>query len=274
MKTAAPHVLAVILVISVSAVLAGAGGWPFDAKEAASRQEKAAKELQVPRELTLDLDKNVTMRLVLIPAGRFVTEPQAEGAKPKDVTIAKSFYMAVHETTQEQYKTVMDKNPSLFEGKTRPVEQVSWDEATEFCRKLSAVTKKAARLPTQAEWEWACRAGTATPFHVGDVLRFDQANFDESLSNGDPAAYRKQTVPVGSFKSNAWGLFDMHGNVAEWTADSYELNGKMFKIIKGGCWASPSRMCRSGYRNWLAPDYKAENVGFRVVVDVVEQDRR
>lgn len=260
----AAHILGAILFLG----LAAPGDWAFDAKDANNRQEKAARDLSVPKEITLDLDKGVTMKLVLIPTGRFLTEVQAEGEKPKEVTITKPFYLAAYETKQEQYKALMGKNPSFFDGKARPVEQVSWDDATEFCEKLSGLTKKTVRLPTQVEWEWSCRAGTASPFHVGDVLRFDQANFDGSLSTGDPAAYRKQTLPVGSFKPNAWGLFDLHGNVAEWTVDSHDLDGKQFRIIKGGCWASPARMCTSGYFNWLAPDYKAENVGFRVVVEV------
>jgi len=175
---------------------------------------------QPGKELTLDLGNKVTMKLVLIPAGKFMMgSPKEEKDRfdnegpQREVTLTKPFYMGVYEVTQAQYEAVMGANPSRYKGPTNPVESVSWDEAAEFSKKLSEKAGRAVRLPTEAEWEYACRAGTQTAFSFGD----------DPLALGDYAWHGRNsgdtTHPVGQKKPNAWGLFDMLGNVQEWCAD-------------------------------------------------------
>jgi formylglycine-generating enzyme required for sulfatase activity len=255
-------------------------------------------------EITLDLGNNVTMRLVLIPAGKFTMgSPDSEPGRYPDegpqheVTISRPFYMGVHEVTQEQYQQVMGANPSFFKGQpANPVEMVFWDDAMEFCQKLSEKTGKKVALPTEAQWEYACRAGTTTAFHTGDELKPTQANADFSAS-GPPGVLAKAMawvrkflrikakavdvgmVPVGSFPPNGFGLYDMHGNVWEWCSgwydDSYASAKNIdptgpasgtLRVLRGGCWGSIPRICRSADRNRSGPDYRFGFIGFRVVV--------
>jgi len=173
--------------------------------------------------LTLDLSNGVKMNLVLIRAGRFMMgSPDSEEGHRSDegpqheVTISKPFYLGVTEVTQAQYEAVMGTNPSQFKGPTNPVESVSWEAAGEFCRKLSEKARKTVRLPTEAEWEYACRAGTKTRFSFGDSdsVLGDYAWWGRNNSGG-------KTHPVGQKKPNPWGLYDMHGNVWERCADRY-----------------------------------------------------
>jgi formylglycine-generating enzyme required for sulfatase activity len=232
-------------------------------------------------ELTLDLGGGVTMKLVRIPAGKFMMgspdpeEGRAFNETQHEVTLSKPFYMGVTEVTQAQYQAIMDTNPSNFKGETNPVEVVSWTEATEFCKKLTEKTRQAVRLPTEAEWEYACRAGTTTAFSFGDA--------DSAL--GDYAWYGAnsgdETHPVGQKKPNAWGLYDMHGNVMEWCADWYKDYPKgavtdpqgpasgSGRVLRGGSWNDDPDFCRSAYRYpFDTPDDRAINYGFRVVVSV------
>ena len=185
--------------------------------------------------------------------------------------------MGVYEVTQEQYEAVMGTNPSMFKGPENPVEQVSWNDAVEFCKKLSTKTGKMVRLPTEAQWEYACRAGSKTAFGYGD---------DADYSNlGDYAWYtnnsESKTHPVGQKKPNAWGLYDMHGNVWEWCSDwhaeSY-ANAKTtdpqgpgsgtHRVVRGGGWCNDPQGCRSAFRFRLTPDRRDYNIGFRVAVDL------
>jgi formylglycine-generating enzyme required for sulfatase activity len=233
------------------------------------------------KNIDLDLGGGVTLALTLITAGKFMMgSPDSEkghldGEGPQHkVTLSKPFYMGVTEVTQAQYQAIMGTNPSKFKGATNPVEQVDWDDATEFCKKLSEKTRQGVRLPTEAEWEYACRAGTATVFSFGDA--------DSAL--GDYAWYGansgETTHPVGQKKPNAWGLYDMHGNVWEWCADwtgSYpngavtDPQGAAFgnrRVLRGGCWYFDPRYCRAAFRHRYDPFIRLFNLGFRVVVPV------
>jgi formylglycine-generating enzyme required for sulfatase activity len=220
-----------------------------------------------------------------------------------EVAITKPFYLGVHEVTQEQYQKVMGKNPAFFNpgkggGPDHPVEQVRWKEAVEFCNKLSALPEEAKagrtyRLPTEAEWEYACRAGTTTVFHQGNALSAKEANFNGHYPYGGapkgPSLQR--TEKVGSYAPNAWGLYDMHGNVGEWCSDWYDPdyyknspkeNPKgpaggvlstgfakdFFVVVRGGCWLDEARACRAAYRFRLQPVEAYRLVGFRVVCEV------
>jgi len=240
-----------------------------------ARTEGGAAPL--PRELTLDLGKGVTLKLVLIPAGKFmmgdVPEPNSLRHQ-HEVTISKPFYMGVTEVTQAQYEAVMGTNPSYFKGATNPVEMVSWNDATEFCKKLSEKTRQAVRLPTEAEWEYACRAGSKTRFSFGDA--------EEGL--GDYAWYFANsggtTHPVGQKKPNAWGLFDMHGNVLEWCADwfgDYSAGAATdpqgpasgtSRVLRCGAWHLVPVLCRAACRGSGTPGNRSAHCGFRVVVSV------
>jgi formylglycine-generating enzyme required for sulfatase activity len=200
-----------------------------------------------PASLTLDLGKGVLMKLVLIRPGKFMMgSPDSEEGHKADegpqhqVTISKPFYMGVTEVTQAQFEAVMGTNPSKFKGPTNPVESVTWDEAVEFCRRLSEKTGKTFRLPTEAEWEYACRAGTKTRFSFGDSesVLGDYA-WCTSNSGG-------KTHPVGQKKPNAWGLYDMHGNVWEWCADWFGDYSSGSSTDPQGPGSGGSRVLRGG----------------------------
>jgi formylglycine-generating enzyme required for sulfatase activity len=193
--------------------------------------------------ITLDLGGGVLLELVRIPPGRLLMgSPRTEKGRDEDegpqhwVNISRPFYLGRYEVMQEQYRKVMGTNPSHFspegDGKNDvrgmktdglPVERVSWEEALHFCRKLSQVDprRRAFCLPTEAEWEYACRAGTTTPFHFGECLNGTQANCDGRTPYGrvEKGPCLGRTTTVGSYPANAWGLYDMHGNVEEWCRD-------------------------------------------------------
>ena len=210
----------------------------------------------------------------LIPAGSFTMGSSAfDNNPPHRVTLTEPFYLGVYEVTQEQYERVMGTNPSAFKGAQNPVESVSWEDAVEFCRKLSALPEEKAaghvyRLPREAEWEYACRAGTTTAYSFGD---------DENQL-GVYAWYNKNsgktTHPVGQGKPNAWGLYDMHGNVWEWCQDWYDdlpsgnATGPSTgsgRVLRGGSWYDDSGDCRSADRLKLTPDIRFNFLGFRVL---------
>jgi len=215
--------------------------------DALAKLGPAPKPKSSPASVTLDLGNGVTMKLVLIRPGTFVMgSPDSEqGRVSKEgpqhqVTISKPFYMGVTEVTQAQYEAVMGTNPSAFKGPANPVENVSWNDAVLFCRKLSEKTGKTFRLPTEAEWEYACRAGTKTRFSFGDA---------ESVL-GDYVWYKSnsggKTHPVGQKKSNAWGLYDMLGNVWEWCADWYGPYSSEALVDPQGAGSGGDRVLRGG----------------------------
>ena len=246
------------------------------AAPAAEQLEPVVPTAAAPAELALDLGGGVTLKLVLIPAGKFL---MGEGQGRHEVTLSKPFYMGVTDVTQAQYEAVIGANPSYFKGPTNPVEQVSWNDATEFCKKLSEKTRRAVRLPTEAEWEYACRAGAKTHFCFGDA--------DEGL--GDYAWYsansEQKTYPVGQKKPNAWGLYDVHGNVWQWCADWYgdypkgamtdpqgAASGSQ-RVLRGGSWGSTPDSCRAAFRYRSIPGSRnLDYFGFRVVVSLAGVD--
>jgi formylglycine-generating enzyme required for sulfatase activity len=211
------------------------------------------------------------------------------------VEITRSFYMGVFAVTQDDYEIVMDKKPSYFsaqgpgKGKVAglntgrfPVENISWEEAKEFCRKLSVKEGKTYRLPTEAEWELACRAGTTTTFYFGQAFATDQLNYHGAFvyGNGKKGMNRQRSTPVGSFAPNAWGLYDMHGNVWQWCEDWYDakyyansptinpLNERAAsnRVLRGGAWNNPPRFCRSAFRGNNPPLGHNGSIGFRVAL--------
>jgi eukaryotic-like serine/threonine-protein kinase len=240
-----------------------------------------------------NITNSIGMKLVWIPPGVFMmgSTNQEKGRGDDEihrkVTLSRGFYLGVHTVTQEEWQAVMGNNPSNFKNaKNLPVENVSWDDCQEFCKKLSAKEKKAYRLPTEAEWEYSCRAGTTTPYHFGETLATEQANYNGNFvyGPGKKGVYRAKTTPVGSFPANAWGLHDMHGNVWQWCSDWHggylapgdspgakltdpqgPKTGKN-RVLRGGSWGNHPIFCRSANRNFAAPDSRTEFYGCRVCV--------
>lgn len=257
------------------------------------------------------LTNSIGMKLARIPAGTFMMGSSRREAERDDkeerheVTITKPFYMGVYEVKQSEYKAVAEGDAirkSVFAGDDNPAENIEWIYAKSWCEQLSnrAEEKEAGRkyrLPTEAEWEYACRAGSSTAFHYGDSLSSTQANFNGNYPAGDSrkGKYIRRTTKVGSYEPNAFGLYDMHGNVAEWCADWYDPeyyldspeedplgpplgvvptkftnngNQNFFVVVRGGCWVDDGRACRSAYRFRAMPKTQYRLIGFRVVCDV------
>jgi formylglycine-generating enzyme required for sulfatase activity len=225
---------------------------------------------------TEQLSGHTSLEIVAIPAGEFwMGSPGDEEGRfddegPQHRVTVPAFAMGRYPVTQAQYQAVMGKNPSNFteNGANCPVEQVSWHDAVAFCQKLSQQTGREYRLPSESEWEYACRAGTATPFHFGETITPDLANYE-----------KYETTPVGRSPANAFGLHDMHGNVWEWCEDHYHdsyegapsdgsawTGGNGTRLLRGGSWLSDPRNCRSAYRYHDYPGYRSDAIGFRVAV--------
>ncbi len=250
------------------------------------------------RRATLTLEKSdykgesftnaLGMEFVWIKPGTFTMgSPFSESGRDDDkrqhrVTLTKGFHMQTTEVTQGQWQAVMGSNPSHFSscGSDCPVEQVSWNDVQEYIRKLNQKTGQTYRLPTEAEWEYACRAGTDTPFSTGNCLSTSEANYDGDYPyEGCPKGHdRKSPVKVGSFASNAWGLYDMHGNAWEWCSDwkgDYPSghvtdptgpSSGGYRVDRGGGWGSVARDCRSANRYYGRPGLRGFNLGFRLVL--------
>jgi formylglycine-generating enzyme required for sulfatase activity len=236
-------------------------------------------------ELKVDLGNSVTMTLVLIPSGKFrMGSPDGDKGRPKDeypqheVTISKPFYMGVYKVTQGQFEQVMGKNPSTWKGDPQlPVEAVSWTDAQEFCKKVSDMSGRKVRLPTEAEWEYACRAGTKTKFCFGDAdAQFGDYAWYKDNSSGGAAPIH----PVGQKKPNAWGLYDMYGNLLErcsdYYADSYANaqssdpqgpESGTFRVLRGSNYHGTPGRCSSASRLSEEKVKKNHTIGFRVVVE-------
>lgn len=229
-----------------------------------------------------DLGDGITLDLVRVPAGQFLMgSPDSEESRSDDegpqhrVTVPE-FWLGKYPITQAQYQAIMGQNPSRFteNGANRPVEQVSWYDAVAFCEKLSQQTGRTYRLPSEAEWEYACRAGTTTPFHVGRVINSDLANCEDNY-------FREQTTAIGQFSPNSFGLYDMHGNVLEWCTDHWHNNyegaptdgsawlsfdeSENEHLLRGGAWLQGSEDCRSASRGRYEPEHILDDgIGFRV----------
>ncbi|MEH2204827.1 MAG: SUMF1/EgtB/PvdO family nonheme iron enzyme [Nostoc sp.] len=226
-----------------------------------------------------NLGNGVTLEMVEIPGGTFMMgSPEGEAERrdnesPLHQATVPKFLMGKYAVTQAQYQEIMGSNPSSFKGEKRPVEQVSWDDAVEFCKKLSQKTRKTYRLPSEAEWEYACRAGTTTPFYFGETITTYLVNYNGNYpyASAPKGEYRLQTTNVGKFPPNSFGLYDMHGNIWEWCLDIYNdstwLTGKNnnIKLLRGGSFFNYAKYCRSAYRYGEVCANRLYIVGFRVV---------
>ena len=263
-------------------------------------------------DLGSDLGKFIPLEMVIIPPGTFMmgspetelNRQESEGPQ-HEVVIENSFFMGKYPVTQAQWqagaklpkvKRDIESEPSSFKGDNngdRPVERISWYDAVEFCDRLTQHTKRPYRLPSEAEWEYACRANTKTPFHFGETITTNLANYrgtdwelgvttySGAYGDGPHGQYREETTDVGSFKvANAFGLYDMHGNVWEWCADHWHENyddaptsntiwpssdESALRVLRGGSWVIYPGSCRSASRDGDDPDDRDNNVGLRVV---------
>jgi formylglycine-generating enzyme required for sulfatase activity len=254
-----------------------------------------------------NLGNGIQLEMVMIPSGSFMMglpeteEGSTKNERPQHQVTIKAFCLGKYQVTQAQWKAVaafpqvnkeLKLDPSRFKGDNRPVEQVSWENAVEFCDRLSRHTKRQYRLPSEAEWEYACRAGTTTPFHFGETITTNLANYQGtdneeykwsgSYGSGPKGVYREETTAVGSFGvANNFGLYDMHGNVWEWCQDDWHsdyegapTDGSAWlsseessdrKLLRGGSWPYGPDYCRSAYRDYYNLDNNDHDIGFRVV---------
>ncbi len=273
--------------------------------------ERQTKTARYYRE---DLGNGVSLDMVYIPGGSFIMgapvgeRGSSDREHPQHKVTVQPFFIGKYPITQAQWRAVaalpklqrdLEPDPSRFQGDNRPLEQVGWYDAVEFCARLSVATGRQYVLPSEAQWEYACRANTTTPFHFGETITTEIANYHGNYTYADEpeGEYREQTTPVGSFPPNSFGLYDMHGNVHEWCADSwpndYEkaptdgkvrdedcndnfyqnymkylpamLNNGARRMLRGGGWPYSLASCRSANRNAEKPDIGDYDIGFRVV---------
>jgi formylglycine-generating enzyme required for sulfatase activity len=271
---------------SASPASPSAGSWQaqpayplWDGNESVADYAKRAgiKDVQI----TLTLDGNVTMKLTLIPAGKFLMgSPEGEMDRQYDegpqheVRISRPFYMGIYHVTQDQYEQITGKNPSRFKGAQNPVAGISWDDAVAFCTKLSQKKGRAVSLPTEAQWEYSCRAGSTSRFSFGD----DANKLDDyAWHNGNSNKAR----PVGQKNPNDFALYDMHGNVSQWCSDWYAETyanasqtdptgpaSDSTRVARGGSWNADPRNCRSASRGRRFPADRGDLTGFRVAMEL------
>jgi formylglycine-generating enzyme required for sulfatase activity len=242
---------------------------------------------------TVDLGNGVLLEMVNIPCGNILMgSPDGQGSndeRPQHSVTVPAFSMGKYPVTQAQWRAVaalpvvnrdLNPDPSNFKGDNCPVEQVSWDDAVEFCNRLSKLTQTLCRLPSEAEWEYACRAGTSSAFYFGETLTPKLARCKANLGMALVTIFAGETAPVGSYLPNAFGLYDMHGNVWEWCLDHWHTNYEGApddgsarlggdetspRLARGGSWYSNPWVCRSAYRNRVDPDGRYDLLGFRLV---------
>jgi eukaryotic-like serine/threonine-protein kinase len=247
------------------------------------------------------LDKTIVLEMVAIPGGQFLMgspeneQERSSNESPQHTVTVPPFFMGKFPVTQAQWQVVanfakvniyLNPDPSYFKGANRPVENVSWDEVVEFCARLTQKTGKTYRLPSEAEWEYACRGATTTPFYFGETITTDLVNYNGNYTYGDApkGEYRKQTTDVGQFPANPFGLFNMHGNIWEWCKDVYNntyqgasIDGSAWfkgsnnnsKLLRGGSWYDDPGGCRSANRRGYPPVSRSNLIGFRVVLVLV-----
>jgi formylglycine-generating enzyme required for sulfatase activity len=275
---------------------------PFDAEEARTHQEAWAEQLGVE----VQIENSIGMKLRLIPPGEFMMgSPELEEGRFSDegpqhrVRLTRPYYLGVYPVTQAQWESIMGNNPSAFSSGERhrdrvsglstddfPVEHVSWEDAQEFIGRLNERSEETGgvyRLPTEAEWEYACRAGTTTRYFFSDDAG-DLGEHGWYSENTGGYFGGGRTHPVGQKRPNAWGLYDVHGNVWEWCSDwfseDYYANSPQedptgpesgsLRVYRGGSWNVAARGCRSAHRNGRAPGIRSIIVGFRVAFSPLE----
>ncbi|MGF1583399.1 MAG: SUMF1/EgtB/PvdO family nonheme iron enzyme [Gemmataceae bacterium] len=226
----------------------------------------------------------IGMEFVWIPPGKFLMgspddEPERyDNETQHEVTLTKGFWLQTTTVTQQQWEQVMGNNSSRFRGENLPVEHVSWNDCADFCQKVTELTGRKTVLPTQAQWEYACRAGTTSPFWFGKTITTNQANYhgEYPYAGGEKGEFRDRTVVVKSFLPNGWGLYQMHGNVREWCHNWYDTKPTVDpevdpkgptksgrRVLRGGSWANAATTCRSAVRHYRAPIKRDEHIGFR-----------
>ena len=265
-------------------------------KTLTQRRSDLVRTKHIPKTLALDLGKGVTMKLVLIPAGTFLMgSPNDETGRAynegpqHNVTIGEPFYMGIHEVTQAQWRAVMNSEPwtgrhFMQPGDNNALSWVSWEDASKFCETLSKKTSKLVALPTEAQWEYACRAGSKTAYCFGDAA----SKLGDYAWYADNTSKTGQEYPheAGQKKPNAFGLYDMHGNVWEWCQDHQHANYKKapadgtawvdkapagLRILRGGAWGYDPKHCRTAHRFAGISSDRYVHVGFRLVVNVVAE---
>jgi formylglycine-generating enzyme required for sulfatase activity len=278
-------------------------------------EQQQAKKLVLRRQrkqaqyFAEDLGNSIQLDMVLIPGGSFLMgSPEEEleryeNESPQHLVTLPTFFMGKYAVTQAQWQAVaalpkvdrdLNPDPAHFKGVDHPVERISWHEAIEFCARLAQHTGRPYRLPSESEWEYACRAGSSTPFYFGETITTELANYcgedrtindnfySGSYGRGSKGVYREETTPVGSFPANAFGLFDMHGNVLEWCEDHWHSNyenapvdgtawldadadEEARHVLRGGSWLNNPRLCRSASRGYYVAGVRDDSFGFRVV---------
>jgi len=269
---------------------------PSAAKKAeAARKQEPTIEIVSPtvptKEPTLGdkdiitLPGGVTLTMLWVPPGTFLMgspdteEERRENETQHPVALTKGFWLGQTAVTQAQWRAVMENNPSRFKGDQLPVDSVFWNDCQTYIKKLNEeIVGGGFRLPTEAEWEYACRAGTSTPFSFGETITSEQVNFrgDRPYAGGQQSEYRACTVAVGTLPANPWGFCEMYGNVWEWCGDWYSpyaagrqrdpvgaASGRS-RVLRGGSWDRDGRDCRSAIRVWLRPGYRGHFIGFRL----------
>jgi eukaryotic-like serine/threonine-protein kinase len=263
-------------------------GW-LGIGEKEERQVKTVQEWQITKiagkaeRFTEDLGNAVKLEMVHVLGGSFTMgSEENDDEKPRHVVMVPSFYMGRFQITQEQYLQIMGINPSNWQDAKLPVEKVSWEDAQVFCQKLSAKAGKKYRLPSETEWEYACRAGTDTPFYFGETINTELANYNGNYTykSGVKGVYRSKTTPVGSFPANGFGLHDMHGNLWEWCEDKWHKNyqgaptngsawidgnDNDYRLLRGGSWYNYLNSCCSASRYGWSVDFRDYHIGFRII---------
>ncbi|MCW5850132.1 MAG: formylglycine-generating enzyme family protein [Anaerolineae bacterium] len=250
--------------------------------------EVVEETTQSAQRFTEVLGPGLTLEMVLVPGGVYLMGSLGGGDEDEHpqhrVTVA-PFLLGQYPVSQAQWQALMGGNPSRFKGPTRPVDNVSWRDARRFCERLSRRTGRHYDLPSEAQWEYACRAGSATPFAYGPTLTTDLANYNGEFTyrGGPRGVYRHVTTEAGSFPPNVFGLYDMHGNVWEWCADPWHASyagapsdsrvwtsggDPKQRVARGGCWHDTPEVCRSATRLKYPLDEGDEILGFRVALPI------